>query len=764
MGVICSCCKPVDVRNPMMNITTALDLDLDNDFEIKRASRDSKLMNIACEVNIFNDKQRSYKHNIFDILDNSRSESKKVSLNIPRIVVVGTQTSGKSSLVNRMIGMDLLPTGNNMVTRSPIYIEITNCRNDDIPSISLSCIDEGREILFYQEKIAILMKDVFREKIKEITLKMTGSEYSITKSPIVIKLSLINASPLFLVDLPGLVAIARTEKGQRENIVSDIENLVREQLLIPNTYAIVAIQSKIDMETDMGLSIVKKIQREKSDLKAFGILTKPDLLDKRTIADFDTLIGDNLTEKSISTDMGFYVINNIKDDYQWYEDYFGKKSKIIKTNKYGTRNFLVAYRKKITSSIFSELSSIKEMLTLLKDRLITLCPHLGNEIKEPHEKQLFIDSNLHILVKLISNSIESLGNKFNIGPEIKDIISTMWKEIDRLMPFSEVNMGEDELKRIINSFDGFTQTGQSRRALIISRCLENKEKMPVGNIINKIKVATDAIKKSILNLVNTLLDERKLDIQADLNYYSFQIREFPKLKELIIKSISKILNKYEKEVHENVEKSLIIQEPSRRSMIDKESYNTNILLVNKIAAPSARSSAISFVDGRVSKPQNEMINDSFDGSLDGSNAGSFSGSKGCSSNGFAARPTTDERSDLNNPLLGVSGTNGISIFDIQEKEETLTVKEIRNLLILSFEQIAKIAKENAIKAIETLQLRKFQERAMNDILKELKEYYKKFTIDNLFFESDEIAERNTMYIEFIADINKILEMIDKIDK
>merc|ERR1712146_551222 len=48
----------------------------------------------------------------------------KKNIEIPRLVVVGSQSSGKCSLLNSILGMDILPTGNNMVTRSPLQIEL----------------------------------------------------------------------------------------------------------------------------------------------------------------------------------------------------------------------------------------------------------------------------------------------------------------------------------------------------------------------------------------------------------------------------------------------------------------------------------------------------------------------------------------------------------------------------------------------------------------------------------------------------------------
>ena len=38
--------------------------------------------------------------------------------------MVGSQSSGKSSVLNSILGMDILPTGTNMVTRSPLQLEL----------------------------------------------------------------------------------------------------------------------------------------------------------------------------------------------------------------------------------------------------------------------------------------------------------------------------------------------------------------------------------------------------------------------------------------------------------------------------------------------------------------------------------------------------------------------------------------------------------------------------------------------------------------
>ena len=51
-------------------------------------------------------------------------------MNIPKLVVVGSQSSGKSSILNSILGLDILPTGSNMVTRGPLQLELIQSIKD----------------------------------------------------------------------------------------------------------------------------------------------------------------------------------------------------------------------------------------------------------------------------------------------------------------------------------------------------------------------------------------------------------------------------------------------------------------------------------------------------------------------------------------------------------------------------------------------------------------------------------------------------------
>ncbi|QSS60311.1 dynamin family protein [Histoplasma capsulatum] len=57
------------------------------------------------------------------------------SLDLPQIVVVGSQSSGKSSVLENIVGRDFLPRGSGIVTRRPLILQLINIpsERDDLP-------------------------------------------------------------------------------------------------------------------------------------------------------------------------------------------------------------------------------------------------------------------------------------------------------------------------------------------------------------------------------------------------------------------------------------------------------------------------------------------------------------------------------------------------------------------------------------------------------------------------------------------------------
>lgn len=49
-------------------------------------------------------------------------------IDLPQITVVGSQSSGKSSVLENIVGRDFLPRGTGIVTRRPLVLQLINRR------------------------------------------------------------------------------------------------------------------------------------------------------------------------------------------------------------------------------------------------------------------------------------------------------------------------------------------------------------------------------------------------------------------------------------------------------------------------------------------------------------------------------------------------------------------------------------------------------------------------------------------------------------
>ena len=111
----------------------------------------------------------------------------KNSIDIPRLVVVGSQSSGKSSLLNSIIGMDILPTGTNMVTRVPLQLELIQSKSNSNKAVFGNYLDgtwnTDNEIIL-SNPITFNEKQNILDKINFITVETAGNNMNISNKPI----------------------------------------------------------------------------------------------------------------------------------------------------------------------------------------------------------------------------------------------------------------------------------------------------------------------------------------------------------------------------------------------------------------------------------------------------------------------------------------------------------------------------------------------------------------------------------------------------
>ena len=68
------------------------------------------------------------------------------SINLPNIVVIGSQSSGKSSVLESLVGHEFLPKGQNMVTRRPLELTLVHSPQESEDSVIINQYDRNLKL------------------------------------------------------------------------------------------------------------------------------------------------------------------------------------------------------------------------------------------------------------------------------------------------------------------------------------------------------------------------------------------------------------------------------------------------------------------------------------------------------------------------------------------------------------------------------------------------------------------------------------------
>ncbi|CAJ0913397.1 823_t:CDS:10 [Entrophospora sp. SA101] len=208
-------------------------------------------------------------------------------VDLPQIVVIGSQSSGKSSVLENIVGRDFLPRGTGIVTRRPLVKKTDTpepLRKDskssdkkDSSKKNESNPEEWGEFLHIPgEKFYDFNK--IRDEIVRDTDAKTGQNAGISSLPITLQVYSPNVLTLTLVDLPGLTKVPVGD--QPVDIEKQIRDMILKYITKPNSIILAVTAANTDLANSDGLKMAREVDPEGS--RTIGVLTKIDLMDKGT--------------------------------------------------------------------------------------------------------------------------------------------------------------------------------------------------------------------------------------------------------------------------------------------------------------------------------------------------------------------------------------------------------------------------------------------------------------------------------------------------
>ncbi|PVG02040.1 putative DNM1-dynamin-related GTPase [Serendipita vermifera] len=448
-------------------------------------------------------------------------------LDMPQLAVVGSQSAGKSSVLENIVGRDFLPRGQGIVTRRPLVLQLIHSPLPPADSPQPT-FPEYAQFLHTDRRFTDFAE--VRKEIEAETFRVAGQNKGISKLPINLRIYSPNVLDLTLVDLPGLTKIPVGD--QPSDIERQIRNLVIDYISKPNCVILAVSAANVDLANSDSLKLARSVDPQ--GRRTIGVLTKLDLMDAGTNA------LDILTGRVYPLKLGFIgVVNRSQQDIiteRSMQDSLAGEAEFFKSHpayrnvahKQGTK-----YLEKTLNQVL--LNHIREKLPDMKARLNTLMGQTQQELNsfgdaalfgEPHQMgslvlRLMTQFARDFVASIEGTSLEISTKELSGGARIYYIFNEVFGHaLDSLDPTH--NLSPADVKTAIRNSTG------PRPSLFV----------PEGAFDLLVKPQIKLLEAPSLRCVELVYEEL---VKICHNCTSQELQRFPRLHARIIEVVSELL-------------------------------------------------------------------------------------------------------------------------------------------------------------------------------------------------------------------------------
>uniref|UniRef100_A0A673BYS4 Dynamin-1-like protein n=1 Tax=Sphaeramia orbicularis TaxID=375764 RepID=A0A673BYS4_9TELE len=453
------------------------------------------------------------------------------TIQLPQIVVVGTQSSGKSSVLESLVGRDVLPRGTGIVTRRPlilqlVHIDSEDCRKTSEENGNITANFAACEFGFFS--LPELYFEEIRREIEAETERISGNNKGISDEPIHLKVFSPHVVNLTLVDLPGITKVPVGD--QPKDIEIQIRELILKYISNPNSIILAVTAANTDMATSEALKVAREVDPD--GRRTLAVVTKLDLMDAGTDA-MDVLMGRVIPVKlgiigvvnrsQLDINQKKSVADSIRDEYAFLQKKYPSLA-----NRNGTKYLARTLNRLLMHHIRDCLPELKTRINVLAAQYQSLLNSYG----EP------VDDESATLLQLITkfaaeycNTIEGTAKYIETaelcgGARICYIFhETFGRTLESVDPLGGLTT-IDVLTAIRNA------TGP-RPALFV----------PEVSFELLVKRQIKRLEEPSLRCVELVHEEMQRIIQHCSNYSTQELLRFPKLHDAIVEVVTSLLRK-----------------------------------------------------------------------------------------------------------------------------------------------------------------------------------------------------------------------------
>ncbi|KAL7297724.1 dynamin-1-like protein isoform X1 [Trichogramma pretiosum] len=469
------------------------------------------------------------------------------AIQLPQIVVLGTQSSGKSSVIESLVGRTFLPRGTGIVTRRPLVLQLVYTPKDDreYRNAEDGTLDADEWGVFLHQKGRIYKDfDEIRKEIEIETDRMAGANKGICPEPINLKIFSKSVVNLTLIDLPGITKVPVGD--QPEDIEGQIRQLLLKYICNPNSIILAVTTANTDMATSESLKLSKDVDPD--GRRTLAVVTKLDLMDAGTDA-IDILCG-----RVIPVKLGIIgVVNRSQQDImnkKTIQDALKDEAAFLQrkyptlANRNGTPYLAKTLNRLLMHHIRDCLPELKTRVNVMVSQFQTLLNSYGEDVGDKSQ------TLLQIITKFASSYCSTIeGTARNIettelcgGARICYIFhETFGKTLDSIHPLAGLTK-MDILTAIRNA------TGP-RPALFV----------PEVSFELLVKRQIRRLEEPSLRCVELVHEEMQRIIQHCGTEVQQEMLRFPKLHERIVDVVTQLLRRRLPTTNQMVENIVAIE-------------------------------------------------------------------------------------------------------------------------------------------------------------------------------------------------------------
>lgn len=255
--------------------------------------------------------------NLLAKIDRLREANVGAFIPLPQLVVVGDQSSGKSSVLESLTGF-YFPRAAGLCTR---YATQISCCRDPQRSVVISIIprpDAGEELkvklLKFRRQMTEIDNDelakIFQDANEVMGIRMdmdTGSKSggdAFSEDILKIEINGPEQNHLTVIDVPGIFRV-HTPGLTTKNDISIVRNMIERYMANRRTIILAVIPCNVDINTQEILKLAETADPE--GIRTMGVMTKPDLATEKAT---QKAVVDLLSGIRNPLKLGYHVVKN----------------------------------------------------------------------------------------------------------------------------------------------------------------------------------------------------------------------------------------------------------------------------------------------------------------------------------------------------------------------------------------------------------------------------------------------------------------------